>query len=185
MSMQSDGKDPKGRTYDQLTKHGTSSAGTLGAGGTGDNGRTSGTNAQSDTGGNLQKGRTDDLLSNDADRDSEGYVGEEAGELQTGLGGIGSLSTGNAGSRQSDDASGPGGKRQRGRHRSKARAWSGIGGVPAVWCAARATTRRGGVCCPCACVLPVSIRVVRTGCAPYDETCPPIAATTSNVQGLS
>jgi len=65
--------------------------------------KATGTNAQSDTGGNLQKGRTDDLLSNDAERDSEGYVGEEAGELQTGLGGIGSLSTGNAGSRQSDD----------------------------------------------------------------------------------
>jgi len=97
MSMQSEGKDAKGRNYDQATKDGTSSAGTLGVGGTG-------TNAQSDTGGNLQKeGRADDLLSNDAERDSEGFVGEEAGELQTGLGGIGSLSTGNAGSRQSDD----------------------------------------------------------------------------------
>jgi hypothetical protein len=101
MSMQSEGKDAKGRNYDQVTKDGTSSAGTLGVGGTGTAPR--GTNAQSDTGGNLQKGRTDDLLSNDADRDSEGFVGEEAGELQTGLGGIGSLSTGNAGSRQSDD----------------------------------------------------------------------------------
>jgi hypothetical protein len=70
----------------------------LGAGGTGDDiGRQSGQR------GNQQRARTDDLLSNDADRDSEGYVGEEAGELQTGLGGIGSLSTGNAGSRQSDD----------------------------------------------------------------------------------
>jgi hypothetical protein len=100
--MQSEGKDAKGRNYDQVTKDGTSSAGTLGTGGTGDIGRASGTNAQSDTGGNLQRGRTDDLLSNDADRDSEGYVGEEAGELQTGLGGMGSLSTGNAGSRQSE-----------------------------------------------------------------------------------
>jgi hypothetical protein len=96
MSMQSEGGNAKGRNYDQVTKDGTSSAGTLGVGGTG-------TNAQSDTGGNLQKGRADDLLSNDADRDNEGFVGEEAGELQTGLGGIGSLSTGNAGSRQSDD----------------------------------------------------------------------------------
>lgn len=95
MSMQSEGKDAKGRNYDQVTKDGSSAAGTLGVGGTG-------TSAQSDTGGNLQKGRTDDLLSNDAERDGEGYVGEEAGELQTGLGGIGSLSTGNAGSRQSD-----------------------------------------------------------------------------------
>jgi hypothetical protein len=100
MSMQSEGNNAKGRNYDQVTKDGTSSAGTLGVGGTGTG---TGTNAQSDTGGNLQKGRADDLLSNDADRDSEGFVGEEAGELQTGLGGIGSLSTGNAGSRQSDD----------------------------------------------------------------------------------
>ena len=102
MAMQGEGKDAKGRKDDQVTKDGTSSAGTLGTGGTGDAGRASGTNAQSDTGGNLQRGRTDDLLSNDADRDSEGYVGEEAGELQTGLGGMGSLSTGNAGSRQSE-----------------------------------------------------------------------------------
>ena len=102
MSMQSEGNNAKGRNYDQVTKDGTSSAGTLGVGGTG-TGTGTGTNAQSDTGGNLQKGRADDLLSNDADRDSEGFVGEEAGELQTGLGGIGSLSTGNAGSRQSDD----------------------------------------------------------------------------------
>jgi hypothetical protein len=107
MSMQSEGKDAKGRNYDQVTKDGTSSAGTLGTGGTGDSGRGAGTNARSDTGGNLQRGRTDDLLSSDADRDSGGYVGEEAGELQTGLGGMGSLSTGNAGSRQSDDEGKP------------------------------------------------------------------------------
>jgi hypothetical protein len=98
MSMQSEGKDAKGRNYDQVTKDGTSSAGTLGTGGTGgDIGRQSGQR------GNQQRARTDDLLSNDAERDSEGYVGEEAGELQTGLVGSGSLSTGNAGSRQSDD----------------------------------------------------------------------------------
>jgi hypothetical protein len=109
MSMQSEGKDAKGRDYDRVTKDGTSAAGTLGAGGTGD----SGTGARSDTGGNLQKGRTDDLLSSDAEGDSEGYVGEEAGELQTGLGGIGSLSTGNAGSRQSADDAAPGGESAR------------------------------------------------------------------------
>lgn len=101
MSMQSEGKDAKGRNYDQVTKDGTSSAGTLGAGGTGDIGKMSGTNARSDSG-NMQQGRADDLLSNDAERDSGGFVREEAGELQTGLSGIGSLSTGNAGSRQSE-----------------------------------------------------------------------------------
>jgi len=109
MAMQSEGKDAKGRNYDQVTKDGTSAAGTLGAGGTGG----AGTNARSDTGGNLQKGRTDDLLSGDAERDSGGYVGEEAGELQTGLGGIGSLSTGNAGSRQSEGDTEQGGGRAR------------------------------------------------------------------------
>src|SRR5438128_3771873 len=36
MSMQSEGKDAKGRNYDQVTKDGSSAAGTLGAGGTGD-----------------------------------------------------------------------------------------------------------------------------------------------------
>jgi hypothetical protein len=111
MSMQGEGKDAKGRNYDRVTKDGSSAAGTLGVGGTGTAPR--GTNTQSDTGGSLQKGRTDDLLSNDADRDSEGYVGEEAGELQTGLGGIGSLSTGNAGSRQSDGDAEQGGEGRR------------------------------------------------------------------------
>lgn len=106
MSMQSEGKGAKGRPYEQVTKDGTSAAGTLGVGGTG-------TSAQSDTGGSLQKGRTDDLLSSDAERDSEGYVGEEAGELQTGLTGIGSLSTGNAGSRQSEGEAEQGGAARR------------------------------------------------------------------------
>jgi hypothetical protein len=106
MSMQSKDQDAKGRSYGQVTKDGTSAAGTLGTGGTGDVGRTSG--------GNRQRGRADDLLSDDAERDSEGYVGEEAGELQTGLGGMGSLSTGNAGSRQSQgEEAEPGGERKR------------------------------------------------------------------------
>jgi hypothetical protein len=115
MSMQSKGQDAKGRSYDQVTKDGTSAAGTLGTGGTGDIGRTAGADPAADTGGgNMQRGRADDLLSDDADRDSEGYVGEEAGELQTGLGGMGSLSTGNAGSRQSEGAATePGGERKR------------------------------------------------------------------------
>jgi len=100
MSMQSEGKDARGRNYDQVTKNGTSSAGSLGVGGTGDN-----VGGQSE--GNRQSGqtRTDDLLSDGSDLGSgDGYVGEEAGELQTGMAGIGSLSTGNAGSRQSVEA---------------------------------------------------------------------------------
>ncbi len=113
----------QGRNYDQVTKDGASSVGTLGAGGTGDIGSMSGERAAnrdartgggidtpSDPGGNRQAGRTDDLLSDGTQRDrGDGYVGEDAGELQTGLGGIGSLSTGNAGSRQSEGAAQPGG----------------------------------------------------------------------------
>ena len=36
MSMQSEGKDAKGRNYDQVTKDGSGSAASMGAGGTGD-----------------------------------------------------------------------------------------------------------------------------------------------------
>lgn len=112
MATQNEGK---GRDYDQVTKDGSSSAGTLGVGGTGstdDVGKMSGERAaERDAGNRQQDVRTDDLLSNDAERDSGGYVGEEAGELQTGMGGIGSLSTGNAGSRQSADETRPGSDR--------------------------------------------------------------------------
>jgi hypothetical protein len=68
--------------------------------------------------GNRQsESRLDDVVGSDT-----GVPTEEAGELQTGLGGIGSLSTGNAGSRQSDegqadegqaDERAPGGRRPR------------------------------------------------------------------------
>jgi len=104
MSMQSEGKDAKGRNYDNVTKNGSTSAGTLGAGSTSDVGRMAEAgNNQMAGGGNAQLDtRTDDLLSDGSDADrGDGFVGEEAGELQTGMGGIGSLSTGNAGSRQS------------------------------------------------------------------------------------
>lgn len=120
MSMQSEGKDANGRNYDQVTKDGSTSIGTLGAGGTGgvndvgsmsgeraaarDGAAGGGINTQSDPGGNAQGGRTDDLLSDGSDADrTDGYVGEAAGKIQTGMAGIGSLNTGNAGSRQSDD----------------------------------------------------------------------------------
>jgi hypothetical protein len=116
MSMQSEGKDAKGRNYDQVTKDGTGSIGSVGAGGTGDK---VGDNAGAVPGqgpiaagasaGNLQQDvRTDDLLSDGSDSDrGQGFVGEEAGELQTGMAGIGSLSTGNAGNRQSSGTDKP------------------------------------------------------------------------------
>jgi len=102
MAMQSEGKHAKGRSYDQATKGGSTSAGSMGAGGTGDVDRKL-RDAQS--GGSRQHARTDDLLSPDAEGDSgPGFTpGEEAGELQTGLGGIGNLGAGKAGNRQSKD----------------------------------------------------------------------------------
>jgi hypothetical protein len=121
MSMQSEGKDAKGRNYDQVTKDGSTSIGTLGAGGTASTG---GGASQAGQPGNMQEARTDDLLSDGSEDDrGDGYRHEEAGELQTGMGGIGSLSTGNAGSRQSDSELAPDddkdparpGARQRGR----------------------------------------------------------------------
>ena len=107
MSMQSEGKDAKCRNYDQVTKDGSTSIGTLGAGGTAS---TSGGAAPSGQQGNMQEARTDDLLSDGSAEDrGDGYLHEEAGELQTGMGGIGSLSTGNAGNRQREGDIQPGG----------------------------------------------------------------------------
>jgi hypothetical protein len=81
MSMQSEGKDAKGRNYDQVTKDGTSSAGSLGAGGTGDI-ATPG-NAQSQT-------RTDDWLTSDTEHErQQGFRPSEPGAIRTGMEGIG------------------------------------------------------------------------------------------------
>jgi len=108
MSMQSEGKDAKGRNYDQVTKDGSTSAGSYGTGATGDVGGMGGSD-----GGNVQRAtRTDDLLSPAPEEEvgQEGFTpDEQAGELQTGLSGIGSLSTGNAGNRQSEGETQPDG----------------------------------------------------------------------------
>jgi hypothetical protein len=75
--------DKQGRTLEQITKDGTGSAASMGTGGTGDTGRTS-TDAGYDEaahrpweGGLQSAGRTDDLLSDgsDADSDGEGFAG--------------------------------------------------------------------------------------------------------------
>lgn len=98
MSMQSEGKNPKGRNWDQATKNGSSSAATMGSGGTGDSGRMSGNvdagNAQSDT-------RTDDWLSSDTEQEREqGFRPSDPEALRTGMEGIGNLSGGKAGNPQ-------------------------------------------------------------------------------------
>jgi hypothetical protein len=99
MSMQSEGKDAKGRNYDQVTKDGTSSAGSLGTGGTGDIGRMSG-GADSGSPGNAQSGtRTDDWLTSDTEQErQQGFRPSEPGAVRTGMEGIGKL-----GNRQSSD----------------------------------------------------------------------------------
>jgi hypothetical protein len=98
MSNQSEGKDPKGRNYDQVTKDGTSSAGTMGTGGTGDIGRMSGEagpgNSQSDT-------RTDDLMTSDSDQEQrQGFRPSAPDSLKTGMEGIGNLNRDKSGNRQ-------------------------------------------------------------------------------------
>jgi hypothetical protein len=99
MSMQSEGKDAKGRNYDQATKGGSSSAGSMGAGGTGDIGRMSGRVE----GGNAQaESRTDDLMTSDTEQEQrQGFRPSEPGAVETGLEGIGTRIGGNPGNRQS------------------------------------------------------------------------------------
>jgi hypothetical protein len=90
MSTQNEGKDAKGRSYEQVTKDGSSSAATMGTGGTGDVGRMSGEtaagSAQSET-------RTDDWLSREPERESEqGFRPSDPEAIKTGMEGIGKLS---------------------------------------------------------------------------------------------
>jgi hypothetical protein len=85
MATQSEGKDTQGRKYDQITKDGTSSAGSMGAGGTGDIGSMSGTgagNSQSET-------RTDDWLSRGTEQErDQNFRPKDPGALKTGMEGI-------------------------------------------------------------------------------------------------
>jgi hypothetical protein len=91
MAMQSEGKDANGRNFDQAAKDGTGSAASVGAGGTGDIGAVGSQHndwGHSDVGlGNQQSGgRTDDLLSPDAEREQgKGFVqGGSPGGMQSG-----------------------------------------------------------------------------------------------------
>jgi hypothetical protein len=101
MSMQSEGKDAKGRNYDQVTKNGTSSAGSMGVGGTGDAGKLD------QQGSEQRDSRTDDLLAGDsADQEADqGFGGGSfSGEIQTGMEGIAQRP--GAGNRQSAEDAG-------------------------------------------------------------------------------
>lgn len=98
MSNETESKDPKGRSYEQLTKDGTGSAASVGTGGTGDVGRmsdeTAAGNAQSDT-------RTDDLMTSDSDHEQrQGFRPSAPDSLKTGMEGIGNMNRDKSGNRQ-------------------------------------------------------------------------------------
>lgn len=101
----SEDKERQGRPLEQQTRDGSTSAGSYGTGSTGDIGRqTSGGNAQSG-------GRTVDLLSSGSQQEEDaGYHNGGSADLQTGLGGIGTLSGSQEGNRQSEGQSQPGGR---------------------------------------------------------------------------
>ncbi len=89
MSMQSEGKDAKGRNYHQSTKDGTGSAASVGTGGTGDIGSMG---SESVGQGNQQSSRSDDLLAGDTthqEADQAFSGGSASGQVQTGMEGIG------------------------------------------------------------------------------------------------
>jgi hypothetical protein len=102
MSMQSEGKDAKGRNYDQVTQDGTSSAAGMGAGATGDVGAMGGPGADQGAGqGSRQSAsRTDDLLATSNEEADQAFAGgSQGGLVQTGMEGIGK---GGGAGRQSD-----------------------------------------------------------------------------------
>jgi len=103
MDTKDNKQDVQGRSWDQITKNGTSSAGSMGTGGTGDIGSMSG---NTEAGSSQQDTRTDDLLASGADEQggAEGFQNPKGkGEIQTGMAGIGSLSGNGAGNRQQDE----------------------------------------------------------------------------------
>ncbi len=102
-------KNGRGRKYDQITQDGTTSAAGMGSDATGDIGAMPRTGEDGQVGSRQADTRTDDLLTSgdDAERSGRPFGTGDAGELQTGMGGIGSLSSGDRGSRQG--ATQPGG----------------------------------------------------------------------------
>lgn len=91
--MQNQGKDTQGRTLEQKTHDGTSSAATMGTGATGDKDTGSSTDAGYDeavrtpwNSATPEPGRTDDLLSPDADQEADGFTGERAQDSRSGSG---------------------------------------------------------------------------------------------------
>ena len=109
--MQNEGKDTKGRSYDQIAKDGSTSAGSMGAGATGDIGAMpdkSGSAQRAGQGGMQSGGRTDDLLAGGTD-DEQSDKGFQSGNQQqggpdAGMGGLrGGKQGGAGGNRQSGE----------------------------------------------------------------------------------
>lgn len=86
MSSYDESKRKHGRLYDQLTHDGTGNVDSVGPGGTGDLDRSL------EQGNQQSAGRTDDLLAGGPEGTAKGF--RDSGDLQTGLGGTGSLSQG-------------------------------------------------------------------------------------------
>lgn len=109
MAMQNEGKDPKGRNWDQITQDGTGSAASVGTGGTGDIGRMSG-EVDGGTPGNAREGgvgnrqsdaRTDDLMTSGTDQErKQGYRPSDPEAVKTGMEGIANLNRDKGGNRQ-------------------------------------------------------------------------------------
>ena len=90
MSMQSEGKDAKGRNYHQTTHDGTGSAASVGVGGTGDIGSMGSENGERCS--RQSASRSDDLLAGDTthqEADQAFQGGSQGGQIQTGMEGIG------------------------------------------------------------------------------------------------
>jgi hypothetical protein len=116
MSMQSEGKNAKGRNYDQITRDGTSSAGSMGSGGTGDIGAMGSENVAQ--GSRQSASRTDDLLAGDTtDQESDQAFsgGSQNGQIQTGMEGIGNRGGSQQSGQQGSAQSGQQGSQQAGR----------------------------------------------------------------------
>jgi hypothetical protein len=94
MATYDDKKDAKGRSWDQVTKDGSSSAGSMGVGATGDSGKLTGDSSRQSA------GRTDDLLDDGSSPTGDRGFSSGDGRVETGLEGMGKQG-GAQGNRQS------------------------------------------------------------------------------------
>jgi hypothetical protein len=110
MSTDEDKKGARGRSWDQVTKDGTSSAGSMGVGGTGDSGKLSSDGSQQSA------GRTDDLLDDGTSQTGDKGFSSGGPKVETGLEGMGKQggAQGNRQSGQPGEAASPDGQANKG-----------------------------------------------------------------------